>query len=269
MISVVILAAAGLLIIGQLQLRRALKRNRELSEIDALTGVANVRRLIARIEEEEVARERGGDDGHFALIVLDLDDFKAVNDTLGHSTGDRVLAEVARAIERELEPSDPLTGLANVRRMNRRLVDELDRARSLGGYVTIFMIDLDDFKQVNDRHGHGTGDRTLVAAGKAIAVHMRAYDLVARRGGDEFVAIAQHDGELDLVQIAGRIANEIGAARAAICPDSNPQASVGWVTSRRGDTAAELIARADTSEKDVKQSHRLDAPARFSLREIA
>lgn len=558
-IAVVILAVAGLLIVGQLQLRRALMRNRELSEIDALTGVANVRRLTARVEEE-IARERTTDVGNFALIALDLDDFKAVNDTLGHSTGDRVLMEVARAIERELEPSDllarrggdeftvvalehsersledlcerlaaaieetrrdlcpaiepaasigiarreagetiellmaradaalhekksashrrrggarssgavaaadetaqprgsrllqhrgdervpvwsetyriaswqlvagsfaviaaavpliglsvmnaysindgvfgvclvcgvlgalclvegrdirsravlllaltvafgaavalvllsgdlrnatvelmivpsivafyvagwrgglifavpgmaiyadvvtrlgddlavirsaqvgvivlvvgylvprvtaqareateenerlsgidPLTGLANIRRMNIRLADELDRIRSVGGYVTVFMIDLDDFKQVNDSYSHATGDKVLINVGSAITRHVRNYDLVARRGGDEFVAIAQHDGDLNLDEIAARIASEIATTRAAICPDIDPQASIGWVTSRPGDTPAELIARADASEKAVKQSHRL-APGDTAAQKIA
>ncbi len=549
--TVVVLSTAGLLVTGQLQLRRALSRNKELSEIDALTGIPNVRRLKARLEEE-LQRDRGRAD--FALMTLDLDDFKAVNDTLGHSTGDRVLTEVARTIERVLLPGemvarrggdeftvlvlsdqsrsaerlrdvlaqkiaetrtdlcpsiepaasiglvhresgetleallaradaalhqrkaesharrggartsgsdapgevetdavhgtpllasgqdenvrpwsethataswqmiagiyavlaaivpllglanahndllsapafaacllagglaaafvlrerrgpvparyvalvgalvlaalliersggernatidllilpamtgfyvagrrggmivaftaiglyayfistldyelavirtvqtavvillvgylvphalsqaretaeenerlsgvDPLTGLANVRRMNQRLADELGRAESIGGYVTAFMIDLDDFKLVNDTFSHRVGDEMLVAVGRAIGRHMRESDLVARRGGDEFVAIVAHDGEIEPAELAERVEAEIAEARAAICPRLNPQASVGWVTNRPGDTVAELLARADSREKAAKRAHRDDAGLR-------
>lgn len=151
---------------------------------------------------------------------------------------------------------DPLTGLANLRRMYQRLDDELDRARSVGGYVTVFMIDLDDFKTVNDRYDHRTGDAMLVAVGKALVRAVRESDLVARRGGDEFVAIVSHEGDVDPEFVAGRIEFEVIKARKEICPDENPDVSVGWVSGRPGDSAAELIARADAAEKRVKQSHR-------------
>lgn len=163
----------------------------------------------------------------------------------------------ATAVENErLSGVDPLTGLANVRRMNRRLADELARVEAVGGYVTVFMIDLDDFKQVNDAYSHGVGDVTLVAVGEAIREHVRPFDLVARRGGDEFVVIVAHDGELDLNDVADRIEREIVRRRTLLCPDLEAGASVGWVTNRPGDGASELIARADASEHAVKQRHR-------------
>lgn len=151
---------------------------------------------------------------------------------------------------------DPLTGLANLRRMNQRLDDELDRARSVGGYTTVFMVDLDDFKTVNDRHDHRTGDAMLIAVGQALVRAVRDGDLVARRGGDEFVAIVPHTGDVDPEFVAGRIEFEVIKARKEICPAENPDVSVGWVSGRPGDSAAELIARADAAEKRVKQAHR-------------
>lgn len=164
--------------------------------------------------------------------------------------GRRTVAENER-----LSGIDPLTGVANVRAMRHRLATELNRiddAREL----TLLAIDLDNFKLVNDRYGHTTGDRLLRAVARAIKGKVRDEDLVVRRGGDEFVAVVAHDGEIDPQELAERIEQEIADARTAICPDLNPLASVGWVTGRPGDTPAELLARADSKEKAAKRLHR-------------
>ncbi|MBJ7354109.1 MAG: GGDEF domain-containing protein [Thermoleophilaceae bacterium] len=153
---------------------------------------------------------------------------------------------------------DALTGLANVRRMHQRLNEELARAATVGGQVTIFMIDLDDFKLVNDRYSHTVGDRMLEAVGAKIMGEMRAYDLAVRRGGDEFLIVMPHGGELDAAAFAERIAESIAEVRLKICPDLNPRASVGYATARPGDSAAELIACVDQKEKSVKLDHRED-----------
>lgn len=545
-VGVLVVCAAAILLVGHNQLRAALKRNRNLSETDPLTGLPNSRRLMTRLHDE-FARDARGEDGTFGVLALDLDAFKTVNDTLGHSTGDRVLVEVARATERELEPSDmvvrrggdeftvvalehdgrrlsalreriaaaisetrsqlcpsiepgasvglvmheagerpedllkraddslhevkhesharrgnpgrergqvlefvrtdvpveadsellgsdtnetrpsfeamvrtaswqmlaacyamiaacvlligitgwlspgvisgvciaaaagaaaclvlgprtnrkaplhvaiigtialaialgglsgealnatadilivpamlafyvvgrraahlyaltalafygyflsttsydltvirtaqtvavvllvgailprtlkqtraacdeserlsgidALTGLANVRRMQQRLNEELARTVTVGGQVTIFMIDLDDFKLVNDRYSHTVGDRMLEAVGATIMKEMRAYDLAVRRGGDEFLIVMPHGGELDPIGLSERMADLIAETRVQICPDLNPQVSVGYATARPGDSASELIARVDQSEKAVKQDH--------------
>ncbi|MGB0873128.1 MAG: diguanylate cyclase [Solirubrobacterales bacterium] len=155
-----------------------------------------------------------------------------------------------------LSGADPLTGLANVRRMKERLGEELERATTLGGNVTVFMIDLDDFKQVNDRHSHSLGDRTLVEVAEAIQFEMRTYDLAVRRGGDEFMALVPHHGELNIDDLGTRLANAIINARLRICEDVNPNASIGHATNRPGDTVTELIARVDQCERSIKTEHR-------------
>lgn len=155
-----------------------------------------------------------------------------------------------------LSGADPLTGLANVRRMKERLSEELARATTLGGYVTVFMIDLDDFKQVNDRHSHSLGDRTLIEVANAIQLEMRPYDLAVRRGGDEFMALVPHHGELNIEDLEARLANAIVHARLRICDDVNPESSIGYATNRPGDTVTELIARVDQREHSVKTEHR-------------
>ncbi len=167
--------------------------------------------------------------------------------------------ERARAVSEEnerLSGVDPLTGLANLRRLRSRLEDELARCETVGGHVTLFALDLDNFKEVNDRYGHTTGDRVLVAVAEALEREIRLYDMAARRSGDEFMAVVPHASEIDLEGIASRLGEAVAAARMAVCPDVTPSASVGFVTSFAGEEAANLIARADASELMVKLQHR-------------
>jgi diguanylate cyclase (GGDEF)-like protein len=85
--------------------------------------------------------------------------------------------------------TDAVTGCMNHRAMRRRLDEEIGRAMRTGGPLSCLLIDLDDFKLVNDHHGHGAGDAMLRAVVQALAGEFRAFDRVARYGGDEFVVI--------------------------------------------------------------------------------
>ena len=84
---------------------------------------------------------------------------------------------------------DALTGLANRANFFERLQDALDGASRAGPLVGVLYVDLDGFKPVNDRLGHGVGDRVLQVTGQRLADHVRADDLVARIGGDEFTIL--------------------------------------------------------------------------------
>jgi diguanylate cyclase (GGDEF)-like protein len=85
--------------------------------------------------------------------------------------------------------TDAVTGCMNHRAMRRRLDEEIGRARRTGGPLSCLLIDLDDFKLVNDRHGHQAGDEMLRGVVHALVGEFRAFDRVARYGGDEFVVI--------------------------------------------------------------------------------
>ncbi len=85
--------------------------------------------------------------------------------------------------------TDAVTGSMNHRAMRRRLREEIDRATRTGGDLGCLLIDLDDFKLVNDRHGHPAGDAVLRGVARALQGEFRAFDRVARYGGDEFVVI--------------------------------------------------------------------------------
>ncbi len=95
------------------------------------------------------------------------------------------LRETGAELER-LARVDPLTGVLNRRALFERLGAEFRRSQRYGRALTAMMIDLDDFKALNDRYGHATGDQVLAACARAIASNLRESDTVGRYGGEEF-----------------------------------------------------------------------------------
>jgi diguanylate cyclase len=98
-------------------------------------------------------------------------------------------ASMERDIMRALAHTDPLTGLANRRSLSDALSASIARA-SNDNLLAVFVIDLDNFKPVNDTYGHDVGDELLVAASKRFQANVRSGDIVSRLGGDEFVILA-------------------------------------------------------------------------------
>ncbi len=95
---------------------------------------------------------------------------------------------------RELADTDSLTGCANRRALDRRLREELDRARRGGQTITIVLLDIDDFKRINDTYGHPIGDRVLKELAGVLKKELRTIDFLARYGGEEFVVILPQTG---------------------------------------------------------------------------
>lgn len=100
---------------------------------------------------------------------------------------------------------DPLTRLANLRAFEARLVEETRRAERYDKPLTLLMIDVDRLKQLNDGEGHAAGDRALCEVARAIRTGVRAVDLAARVGGDEFAVILPETSVADGAVVAERI----------------------------------------------------------------
>jgi diguanylate cyclase (GGDEF)-like protein/putative nucleotidyltransferase with HDIG domain len=85
--------------------------------------------------------------------------------------------------------TDPLTGLPNTRFLFMHLTRELARAERLKGEVSLMVMDLDNFKDINDSHGHHVGDRALVEVARVLRMAIRPYDICVRYAGDEFIVV--------------------------------------------------------------------------------
>jgi diguanylate cyclase (GGDEF)-like protein len=144
------------------------------------------------------------------------------------------LRSANQSLGREIA-QDPLTGLANRVGLSRAL--EHDRA------VGLLFVDVDDFKSVNDTHGHAMGDSTLQTIGDALVASVRPNDVVSRTGGDEFVIVLDGAVEAETVQIGERICREV---RDRLCT-YGITVSVGATSGVIGEeTPATILARADS-----------------------
>lgn len=120
--------------------------------------------------------------------------------------------QLAKTLAEQEARVDPLTGLYNRRAFMERASDELLRARRYNTSLALAMIDLDHFKLINDRFGHAVGDQVLVAFAETLEKSMRAVDIVARVGGEEFVLLMTETRIDEAIQVAERLRLEIAAA---------------------------------------------------------
>ena len=158
----------------------------------------------------------------------------------------------ARALER-LALEDELTGLHNRRFMDADLPRELGRTRRFGRELTLAILDVDDFKDVNDGYSHQAGDRVLAHLGAILRQACRGMDGVIRYGGDEFVLYFPETSLETGSTICRRILERVRSQRwAAIEPDLAVTLSIGVASSREADGVAELLEAADRSLRAAK-----------------
>jgi diguanylate cyclase (GGDEF)-like protein len=154
---------------------------------------------------------------------------------------------------------DGLTGLANRATLAERLRHALRRVRRSGGSAAVLFIDLDNFKQINDEHGHHAGDALLRAVAARIDADLRPGDTVARFGGDEFVALCEDVcGPEDAMEVAERLRTSL--AQAVPLPGGGAvhvTASIGVALPDRPDRDAEaLLEAADRAMYEAKAAGR-------------
>jgi diguanylate cyclase (GGDEF)-like protein/PAS domain S-box-containing protein len=169
----------------------------------------------------------------------------------------------------ELALHDPLTALANRTLLAERLQEAIDglarRSLPAGASpdgtepgVAVYLLDLDDFKEINDELGHDVGDEVLVAVGRRLSAIVRPSDTVARLGGDEFVVLcAVEHGEEEMERIGERISEALARPYRIEGRTLTVLASVGGVFADNPDTdPSKLLSRADDSMYGVKWSRR-------------
>ena len=128
---------------------------------------------------------------------------------------------------RELAARDPLTGLYNRRHFSEVLNRRFAEAKRYGHELACMMLDLDNFKSVNDRFGHQVGDELLILTGITITTELRTADVAARFGGDEFIILLPQTDTPPARVLGERIMNKLSAAVREQFPECPATASVG------------------------------------------
>jgi len=157
---------------------------------------------------------------------------------------------------RRLAYADPLTGIANMRSLRERISADLGRPGGDGHLFALFAIDLDNFKEVNDRFDHSTGDRVLCGVSAALTEELEPGDLASRRGGDEFAVLVANPSQRDLEELRGRLERAIARARVATCPQVTPSGTVAYIRTRPGEEIGAVMERADQALHDAKVASR-------------
>ena len=175
--------------------------------------------------------------------------------------------EAARASLQEEATHDALTGLANRRLFDDRLQQAMHHARRYGGKVGLLFVDMDRFKDINDRHGHHVGDAVLVEVAKRLVECVRESDSVARLGGDEFVVLLDGiQGREDCRAAALKIEQALASDTLPFADRLVISASIGQALfPDDGEDEASLIQAADAAMYRSKAGSASERQASFSF----
>jgi diguanylate cyclase (GGDEF)-like protein len=239
-----------------------LRQGREASVADLARDVASLQAVLLKALREEVAAE---DPEAFAQAV----------ENLAEAAGAIQAAAVEEHVKnrsRELEAeanTDALTGLYNLRYLQRQLSVLLDTHKRYGHPFALLLMDLDGLKRINDAHGHAAGDRVLMQVAMSVRRSIRSVDTAARLGGDEFCVLAPNQESQSALILAERLA--AAANEEVATPDSPPASlSVGVVSCpEHGDDGDALIDLADRAMYRAKAAGESAAMADAEERRVA
>jgi diguanylate cyclase (GGDEF)-like protein/PAS domain S-box-containing protein len=211
----------------------------------------------ARVAEHEAIRVTK--DGRRLDVSLTISPIhNELGTTVGNSTIARDITERNRARSHliRLADHDPVTGLYNRRRFDQELDRQIALMRRYNNPATLLVVDLDNFKSINDTMGHGAGDILLRSIAGALRVALRETDIIARLGSDEFVILLPETS----ANVAHNVADSLRAAVADHPRFGSPglalTASVGIAPITASVTASELMVQADLALYDVKDRGR-------------
>jgi diguanylate cyclase (GGDEF)-like protein len=224
-----------------------------LAVFGAVMSLMAVQRPAAYPPEVEV--------GHFLMLACMLPAVAMLTARLSRIR--RRLGEQRRELERALvqlqaiATRDELTGLPNRRQMQALMDQELLRSQRQGYDFCIALLDLDHFKRVNDAHGHAAGDAVLCAFASAAQASLRATDVLARWGGEEFLVLLPDTTTPPALSGMERLREQVTAMRLPFGSATlQVTVSIGLTTHRPGDTLAQTLERADALLYQAKSEGR-------------
>jgi diguanylate cyclase (GGDEF)-like protein len=186
--------------------------------------------------------------------------FNALVDEVAHAFEGRKRLQALQS----LADHDGLTGLLNRRRFEEELRRQVAATARYGRSAALIVLDLDDFKTVNDAHGHAVGDELLREVAGALRRRLRASDVAARLGGDEFAVILDGTDTVAASRVAAQLAADLAAIRLSSAPAVRPLASVG-VAPVDGEDGLAALHAADQAMYAAKRTTRAPATQRSAI----
>jgi len=188
---------------------------RFLSMTRARDELRDIPIILLTGKEDQQSKIRGFEEGAGDYITKPFDAGELVARVRVHLKIKKLQDELRRANELLLEISytDHLTGLFNRRYLMEVLEREFSRARRTETPLSLLLLDIDNFKQINDRYGHQEGDAVLSRTATIFQNELRGYDTAVRFGGDEYVAVLPNTSQQDAMAVAERIRKSVEESR--------------------------------------------------------
>jgi two-component system cell cycle response regulator len=217
--------------------------------------------LLLMVEDSDIAElVRGLDLGVSDYLFRPIDRNELLARTRSQVRRRRFHQRLRANYERSLTLAltDPLTGLYNRRFLDAHLGTVLRQMQEQGKPVSVVVVDIDHFKDVNDSYGHDAGDEVLRSIAQRVLGNIRSFDMAARMGGEEFVVVMPDTPQEDALAAAERLRARIAETPIATVGGRVVQvtASLGVAASYRGDTGAALLKRADQALYAAKRDGR-------------
>lgn len=215
-----------------------------LLALGAPGGLVILRGVMAHdVSVREIARDVAGDFVTYAYLTTStMIAFIACGVFLGRSA-DRL---------RTSATTDPLTGLANRRKCEERVILELKRVDRYGSALSLLLIDVDRLKQINDQRGHEEGDMALRNVAEALAASCRVTDLAARWGGDEFTVLAPGTAADEALSLASRIRQALQRSESSSVSKTTVSIGISDVAQLDSRVPEHLYAAADAALYEAK-----------------
>ncbi len=237
----------------------------ELSSVNAVlkeeitdgVPLREVERALGMSEEVEEKVQQCADDLATVndALAVEIDERTSLENQLSRTEAALSKSKVQERKSRHLALHDPVTGLSNMTLFNDRLRNGLAQAQRHGWRLAVMFIDLDEFKGINDTHGHDVGDRVLQMVAQRLQAFVRGGDTVSRRGGDEFLFLMlEAKDENNAANFAAKIIDKVAQPCEVEGVKVIVRPSIGIALyPEDGQSVEELLKKADVAMYAAKQ----------------